>query len=309
MSDVYPYMRTLCRELGLSFTPLDVRWGLPGEDVSDPKSTTTVLNQITRGLKNRLPGAPYFLAILGNRYGHRPPMWEIPADEFKHLVKFAASWQKSLCEQWCARSLRLLAMPRRSVAFLVPSPAPLSLTSSSTSSIPARAARPRYRIETNSADPVFVLQAVAPELARAWWPQVGKPLHEAVLRAVDMAKLSKDIQADRADAYGMSLNEMEITRGILEPARAAGPIKGGALVVRRNIKRIPRTDRAGELLANFIESEEGAEAVQELRTEKASGKESNWSPFLSAAFSSRFLNICVDSPSFLFCFSAERVRC
>ena len=66
---------------------------------------------------------------------------------------------------------------------------------------------------------------------------------------------------------------MEITRGVMEPAKAQGSPITGSLLIRRHIRRIPRSDRAGDLLSNFVENgdEDGVEAVTELRTEKLRG--------------------------------------
>ena len=230
LADVYPYLRSLCRVLGLTFSWIDMRWGVSGEDnaavsVDDPRMTGTCLASIGRCLSRRVsPSAPYFLALLGNRYGDRPPVWEVPKAEFEKLLKFVAGWQRALLESW-------------------------------------------YKLDTNPAEAVFALQPCPGDVAPAWWREVGRPLQDALVRASEMAKLSKDISPERAEEYRMSLNEIEITRGITEPFRAAGGTapQEGALVIRRRITRIPRSEKAGELLGSYIDSGDNADAIAEVK--------------------------------------------
>lgn len=46
--DVYPYLRKLCRNLGLDFGTVDMRWGVKEEMTMEHGTTAMCLNEVER---------------------------------------------------------------------------------------------------------------------------------------------------------------------------------------------------------------------------------------------------------------------
>ncbi len=70
---IFPEIRALCRERGIRFTEVDLRWGLTDEDV--------VLGQVVRTCLEEIDGCrPYFIGITGERYGYAPELAEYYKD-------------------------------------------------------------------------------------------------------------------------------------------------------------------------------------------------------------------------------------
>jgi tetratricopeptide (TPR) repeat protein len=70
---IFPEIRSLCRERGITFTEVDLRWGLTDEDVVLGQVVRTCLEEIDRC-------RPYFIGITGERYGYVPDVVEIYKD-------------------------------------------------------------------------------------------------------------------------------------------------------------------------------------------------------------------------------------
>lgn len=70
---IFPEVRSLCRERGITFTEVDLRWGLTEEDVALGQVIRTCLEEIDRC-------RPYFIGITGERYGYVPDVVEIYKD-------------------------------------------------------------------------------------------------------------------------------------------------------------------------------------------------------------------------------------
>lgn len=70
---IFPEIRVLCRERGISFTEVDLRWGLTDEDVVLGQVVRTCLEEIDRC-------RPYFIGITGDRYGYVPRLQEYYKD-------------------------------------------------------------------------------------------------------------------------------------------------------------------------------------------------------------------------------------
>ncbi|HYM20572.1 MAG TPA: tetratricopeptide repeat protein, partial [Candidatus Kapabacteria bacterium] len=70
---VFPEIRQLCRERGVEFTEIDLRWGLTEEEATHGKIIRTCLEEIDRC-------RPYFIGILGERYGWSPKFHEVQKD-------------------------------------------------------------------------------------------------------------------------------------------------------------------------------------------------------------------------------------
>ena len=70
---VFPEIRSLCRVRGITFTEVDLRWGLTDEDVK--------LGQVIRACLEEVDKCrPYFLGITGSRYGYVPSYLDIQKD-------------------------------------------------------------------------------------------------------------------------------------------------------------------------------------------------------------------------------------
>lgn len=70
---VFPEIRQLCRERGVQFTEIDLRWGLTEEEALQGKVIRTCLEEIDRC-------RPYFIGIIGSRYGWTPKYSDIQRD-------------------------------------------------------------------------------------------------------------------------------------------------------------------------------------------------------------------------------------
>ncbi len=70
---VFPEVRARCRERGITFTEVDLRWGVTEEDVASARGIRTCLEEIDRT-------RPYFIGITGDRYGFVPNADHIRAD-------------------------------------------------------------------------------------------------------------------------------------------------------------------------------------------------------------------------------------
>ncbi len=70
---VFPELRALCRSRGVSFTEVDLRWGLTEEQQRLGRIIRTCLEEIDRC-------RPYFIGIIGRRYGWTPEYHEVAMD-------------------------------------------------------------------------------------------------------------------------------------------------------------------------------------------------------------------------------------
>jgi tetratricopeptide (TPR) repeat protein len=73
VKNIFPEIRSLCRERGITFTEVDLRWGLTEEDVVLGQVIRTCLEEIDRC-------RPYFIGITGDRYGYVPELHEYYKD-------------------------------------------------------------------------------------------------------------------------------------------------------------------------------------------------------------------------------------
>ncbi|WAR09807.1 NWD1-like protein [Mya arenaria] len=80
MKDVYPFLRTLCRRLGVEFGTVDMRWGVTDEATSDHSTVNMCVSEIHRCVKDSI--GPAFLCLLGHKYGYRPLPAAIDQSEF-----------------------------------------------------------------------------------------------------------------------------------------------------------------------------------------------------------------------------------
>jgi WD40 repeat protein len=72
---VFPELRSRCWKRGIEFVGIDLRWGLTQEDTKTRGALTLCLREIERC-------RPFFLSLLGDRYGWVPPMERIAREVF-----------------------------------------------------------------------------------------------------------------------------------------------------------------------------------------------------------------------------------
>src|SRR5690242_18909982 len=62
---IFPEIRALCRERGVTFTEVDLRWGLTEEEEALGRVIRTCMEEVDLC-------SPYFIGITGERYGYTP---------------------------------------------------------------------------------------------------------------------------------------------------------------------------------------------------------------------------------------------
>ncbi len=77
---IFPEIRALCRQRGVTFTDVDLRWGLTEEEAGLGRIIRTCLEEVDKC-------RPYFIGIIGNRYGWVPELHDILMDP-ELLAKF-----------------------------------------------------------------------------------------------------------------------------------------------------------------------------------------------------------------------------
>ncbi len=70
---VFPRIRAAARERGVEFTEIDLRWGITDDETKAGKTIRICLEEIDRC-------APYFLGIMGSRYGYVPGLEALDLD-------------------------------------------------------------------------------------------------------------------------------------------------------------------------------------------------------------------------------------
>ncbi len=70
---IFPEIRALCRQRGVTFTEIDLRWGLTEEEASLGRVIRTCLEEIDNC-------RPYFIGLVGERYGWAPELHEYYKD-------------------------------------------------------------------------------------------------------------------------------------------------------------------------------------------------------------------------------------
>src|SRR5687767_7014006 len=76
---VFPELRSRCRKRGADFIGVDLRWGVTEDEARREGALQICLREIEEC-------RPFFVGLLGDRYGYVPPPDEIPADFFETHV-------------------------------------------------------------------------------------------------------------------------------------------------------------------------------------------------------------------------------
>ncbi|XP_062412384.1 NACHT domain- and WD repeat-containing protein 1 [Sardina pilchardus] len=80
----FPELQSYCQTLGLTLEVVDLRWGVCDRVAADHMTVELSLEEIRRCQRASI--GPAYIALLGNRYGHRPIPRLIPEREFELLV-------------------------------------------------------------------------------------------------------------------------------------------------------------------------------------------------------------------------------
>ena len=70
MKNVFPKLQKIASERNVSVVPLDLRWGITQEESKSGKVLEVCLREIE-------DSRPFFIGILGSRYGWCPPVEEL----------------------------------------------------------------------------------------------------------------------------------------------------------------------------------------------------------------------------------------
>lgn len=70
MTDVYPFLSTICHKLGLEFEVVDMRWGVREFSTDDHLTSQLCMKELKKCID--LSVGPAFVNLLGDKYGFRP---------------------------------------------------------------------------------------------------------------------------------------------------------------------------------------------------------------------------------------------
>lgn len=85
IKNVFPEIKNFCKERRIEFTEVDLRWGVTAEEASQGKVIHICLSEIDKS-------RPYFIGILGDRYGWVPTEEELK--KYKQIIS-DFSWVKN----------------------------------------------------------------------------------------------------------------------------------------------------------------------------------------------------------------------
>lgn len=99
---VFPRLSELCEQNGYRFQAIDLRWGVSEEAALHHQSMRICLEEIARC--QRLTPRPYFIALLGDRYGWCPLPYGIPAGQFEEILRnVPETGERAFLSHWYKR--------------------------------------------------------------------------------------------------------------------------------------------------------------------------------------------------------------
>ncbi|KAM9848826.1 NACHT domain- and WD repeat-containing protein 1 [Aulostomus maculatus] len=103
LEKAYPEVLAFCRRQGLVFEVVDLRWGIRNITSGDHEACELSLQEIQTC--KRVSAGPAFVALLGNRYGHRPLPRLIPEKQFEILLSKLSKNPEGIkqLQQWYLR--------------------------------------------------------------------------------------------------------------------------------------------------------------------------------------------------------------
>nr|XP_002732217.1 PREDICTED: leucine-rich repeat and WD repeat-containing protein KIAA1239-like [Saccoglossus kowalevskii] len=98
MEEVFEPIRVMCRQHGVAFEIVDLRWGVRRESVTDHRTLNICLEEVKRCQETSLGIA--FIAILGDKYGWRPLPPTIPSNDFLKFQEHLDDSGRALLNKW-----------------------------------------------------------------------------------------------------------------------------------------------------------------------------------------------------------------
>ena len=105
---VFPELRRLCDLLGAQFQVIDLRWGVTTEASLDQRTVAVCLDEVDRC--RAATRRPYFILLLGDRYGWRPPPGAVIGERFDLLRAAMPPDDAELVDLWYVEDAN--AVPR-----------------------------------------------------------------------------------------------------------------------------------------------------------------------------------------------------
>ena len=96
---VFPKIKKEAHKKGISFLPIDLRWGVPEEAQIDQRTMDICLNEVKRSLTQPHPD---FIILSGNKYGWIPLPRIIEKNEFEKILSHLQNLNKdiSILKKW-----------------------------------------------------------------------------------------------------------------------------------------------------------------------------------------------------------------
>ena len=104
-SNVFPHIKAYAAQLGYTFLPIDLRWGVSNEAQLDQKTLELCLDEVKACKTFKYPN---FLVMLGDRYGWIPLPYAIEAQEFETLCALMTEQEKQDLTDWYMKDLNQL---------------------------------------------------------------------------------------------------------------------------------------------------------------------------------------------------------
>ncbi|XP_053558868.1 NACHT domain- and WD repeat-containing protein 1 [Bombina bombina] len=184
----YPEVQKFCQKNGLEFELVDMRWGVSDYATVDHKTTELCLREIEHCQKTSM--GPYFMALVGQRYGFRPIPRVIYEEEFNILYEKVKRDESDaeLLRNWYWKDLN--------------SEPPSYIMQPITVHLP-------YYADPNPA------HAELKERDFKEWRQIEKRLAQALRAAAEEAYIEGKITQEQKHKYFKSVTEGEIECGFL----------------------------------------------------------------------------------------------
>ncbi|XP_069623861.1 NACHT domain- and WD repeat-containing protein 1 [Ranitomeya imitator] len=238
----YPEIQAFCQKHGLTFEVVDMRWGVRDYASVDHMTTDLCLKEIETC--QRMSVGPYFIALIGNRYGFRPIPRNIGEEEFdilyKKVLKNGAEAQ--LLTQWFWKDMN--AVPPTYVFQ------------------PITVHFPHF----SNTDPSHV-EIQAKEAKE--WREIEKRLSSALRSAAQAAYVEGLITFEQKHNYYKSVTEWEIECGLL----TSGTNQAGSTLFFREVMDMGLNKDMARYLIDITEDgspdTEAQELLEDLKTRVA----------------------------------------
>jgi WD40 repeat protein len=174
---VFPELRERVELLGLEFFDVDLRWGVPAKDANGETANSW---EYCRQWIDRVE--PFFVSILGQRYGHRPDPRELrdPAEQSRQLEQ-----RRSITELEVRHAVLSDRRKRRSYFYLRDTPVPVLSTAATTEE------RAAYQEFVDLPEQLVQLEALKADIRRCGRPVRGYTCRWTGKEFADLDKAKK----------------------------------------------------------------------------------------------------------------------